>query len=112
MLCRNIRLALHSANRARLAAAGVSGYLCCAPIPAGARIGAASFTGREIPGPRQCAETGMAEEANSGDKGESKQTREEREDRDRRLQQILRERGEDAAKLVRTWLADRETRKK
>ena len=48
----------------------------------------------------------MAESAKKEDKGDPKQTREERDERMQRLHNILRERGEDAAKLVRAWLSD------
>jgi len=54
----------------------------------------------------------MAEEAPKENKGESKQTREERDERLERLKHILHERGEDVAKLVRTWLADADDGKK
>jgi flagellar biosynthesis/type III secretory pathway M-ring protein FliF/YscJ len=48
----------------------------------------------------------MAEEAEKEEKGDSKQTREERDERMERLKRLLSERGEDAAKLVRTWMAE------
>ena len=50
----------------------------------------------------------MAEDAKREDKGESKQTLEEREERMERLKHILLDRGEDVAKLVRTWLSERD----
>ena len=53
----------------------------------------------------------MAEDAKK-EKGEGKQTREERDERMDRLKRLLHERGEDAAKLVRSWLTDPDGGKK
>lgn len=42
------------------------------------------------------------------DRGSKKTTAEEREKRLDRLRNVLRERGEDVAKLVRTWIFEKE----
>jgi flagellar biosynthesis/type III secretory pathway M-ring protein FliF/YscJ len=49
----------------------------------------------------------MAEGQDQEPKGDEKMTKEERDERMERLKRLLYERGEDAAKLVRTWLAQK-----
>ncbi|MFH1568280.1 MAG: hypothetical protein ABIL09_09810 [Gemmatimonadota bacterium] len=54
----------------------------------------------------------MAESQGKSDKGDSKESRQERDERMERLKHILHDRGEDVAKLVRTWLSERDSGKK
>lgn len=53
----------------------------------------------------------MAEKDKKEGEGDTKQTREDRDERMERLKHLLNQRGEDAAKLVRTWMSDRDDKK-